>query len=198
VYFPFVMEGLWGSGVFSQRNLRYAVRTSRNRATDITAEARLAVGAVNPRLPLFSIRTLEEIFAGSIAQTSLIMTLLAVAAVIAVILGMVGVYGVISYLVSQRTREMGVRLAMGATTGQVRTMVLRHAGTLASLGVALGLAGAVGLSQLLSSLLFGVGRGDPLTYGGGSVALVGVVLLASCLPARRAAGVDPTEALKGD
>ncbi len=198
VYFPFFMEGLWGTGVFSQRSLRYAVRTSRHPATDVLPEARQAVGSVNPNLPLSSIRTLDQIFARSIAQTSFAMTMLGIAAVVAVVLGMVGVYGVISYLVSQRTREMGIRLAMGATGAQVKRMILGRAGILASMGITLGIGIALASSRLMVSLLFGVGGSDPLTYGIVSVSLAGVVLLASYLPARRAAGVNPTEALRGD
>jgi predicted permease len=198
VYFPFAMEGLWGSGVFTQRSLRYVVRTSRHPATDVLPEARRAVGSVNPDLPLSSISTLDQIFARSIAQTSFAMTLLGMAAALAVLLGMVGVYGVISFLVSQRTREMGIRLAMGATPSQVRRMVLKKAGLLASVGVALGIGIALALSQLMASLLFGVRGSDPMTYGIVSISLTGVVLLASYLPARRAAGVGPTEALRRD
>jgi predicted permease len=198
VYFPYVMDGLWGPDGFSQRGLRFSLRTERRDPLDLLAEARQAVWGVNPRLPLSNIRTLEEIFAGSIAQTSFIMTLLVTASLVAVILGMTGVYGVISYVVSQRTREMGIRMAMGATAETVRTMVLKQAGVLASLGVGIGLLVALALSRLLVSLLFGVGRADPPTYVAVSVALIVVVLLASYLPARRAAFVDPTEALKSD
>jgi len=198
VYFPYVMDGLWGAGGFSQRGLRFSLRSENRDPLDLLAEARQAVWAVNPRLPLSSIRTLEEIFSRSIAQTSFSMTMLLTAAVIAVLLGMVGVYGVISYLVSQRTREMGIRRAMGATAGGVQRMVLMQAGVLASVGVGLGLAVAFGLSHLMVAMLFGVGRADPITYGTVSVLLVAVVLLASYLPARRAAAVHPTEALKND
>ena len=198
VYFPYVMEGLWGPDGFSQRGLRFALRSETRNPADLMVEARQAVWAVNPRLPLSNVRTLDEIFAGSIARTSFSMTMLGTAALFAVILGMVGVYGVISYLVSQRTREMGIRRAMGASAGAVSRMVLKQAGVLASMGVGLGLAVAFGLSHLMVSLLFGVGRADPLTYGTVSAGLVAVVLLASYLPARRAASVDPTEALKTD
>jgi predicted permease len=198
VYFPFLMEGLWGTGVFSQRSLRYAVRTTRQPATDVLPDARQAVESVSPNLPLSSITTLDQIFARSIAQTSFAMTMLGMAAAVAVVLGMVGVYGVISYLVSQRTREMGIRLAMGATATQVRRMILKKAWMIASTGIAFGVGLALAFSHLMVSLLFGVEGSDPLTYAIVSVSLVGVVLLASYLPARRAAGVNPTEALRGD
>jgi putative ABC transport system permease protein len=198
LYFPFVMEGLWGRDPFIQRSLRYAVRTSRPSPTAILPEIRQAVGAVNPSLPLSGIRTLEDIFSASIARTTFTLVMLGLAALVAVVLGMVGVYGIISYLVSQRTQEMGVRMAMGATRAQVTTMVLRQGGWLAGVGILFGLGAAMALTRLMGSLLFGVNPVDPLTFGLVSASLMGVVLLASYLPARRAAGVDPTEALRGD
>jgi putative ABC transport system permease protein len=109
---------------------------------------------------------------------------------------MVGVYGVLSYLVAQRTREMGVRLALGARPADVRRMVVGHGAVLGAAGVAIGLGAAVGLTRLMSALLFGVRPVDPLSYGAVATALMGVVLLASYVPARRAAGVDPTEVLR--
>ncbi len=196
VFFPFVMDGMWGTQTFASRGLRYAIRTTRPRATDILPTARQAVWSVNPQLPLSSVQTLEEIFAGSIARTSFAMVMLGTAAGVALFLGMVGVYGVVSYVVSQRTREMGIRMAIGATARQVRGMVLRQGGSLAGTGIVLGIGVAYLLSRLMASLLFGVSPVDPVTYGAVSSALMAVVLLASYLPARKAAGVDPTEALK--
>ena len=133
-----------------------------------------------------------------IAETTFTLVMLGLAAGVAVILGMVGVYGIISYLVSQRTQEMGVRMAIGATRVQVSSMVLRQGGWLAGVGIVFGLAAAMGLTRMMGGLLFGVSLVDPLTLGVVSASLMGVVLLASYLPARRAAGVDPTEALRGD
>jgi ABC-type antimicrobial peptide transport system permease subunit len=112
------------------------------------------------------------------------------------LLGIVGVYGVLSYLVAQRTREMGVRLALGARPSDVRRMVVRQGARLGAAGAVVGLAAAVGLTKLMSVLLFGVSAIDPVTYGLVTVALIGAVLLASYLPARRAAAVDPTDALR--
>jgi predicted permease len=198
IYFPFVMEGLWGNDPFAQRTLRYAVRTNLPRPTDLLPEIRRAVGEVNPSLPLSNIRTLDEIYSASIAQTTFTLIMLGIAALVAVLLGMVGVYGIISYLVSQRTHEMGVRMAMGATRLEVSAMVLRQGGWLAGLGILLGLGAATGVTRLLESLLFGVSPLDPLTFGVVSASVMGVALLASYLPARRAAGVDPMEALRGD
>jgi predicted permease len=200
VYFPIVLEGLWGpeGWVFIQRDLRYAIRTTRHRATDILPEVRQAVRGVNPQLPLHSVQTLEAIFAASISRTSFTLVMLGIAAGVAVVLGMVGVYGVVSYVVAQRRQEMGIRMAMGATKGQVGAMVLKEGSALAGMGILLGATAAAVLTHLLTSLLFGVSPLDPLTFGAVSSALLAVVLLASYLPARRAAGVDPTEALRGN
>ena len=109
-----------------------------------------------------------------------------------------GIYGVISYIVSQRRREIGVRMALGASAPLVRGMVVRQGLVLATGGVALGLLAAFGLSRVMASLLFGVSATDPLTYGATAVALVAVAVLASWLPARRAAGVDPSTALRAE
>jgi predicted permease len=198
IYFPIVLEGLWGTGVYSQRDLRYALRTSREGATDILPEVRETIRAMNSRLPLYDVRTLEGIFAASISRTSFTLVTLGIAAGVALILGMVGVYGVVSFLAAQRRREMGVRMALGATTGQVGAMVFREGGALAGIGILAGAGLAAVFTRLLSTLLFGVGPLDPLTFGAVSGALLVVVLLASYLPARRAAGLDPTEALRGD
>jgi predicted permease len=197
LYFPYVMEGLWGTEPFSQRDLRYAVRTSRPRPATLLPEIRQAVREVNPNLPLSSIQTLDQIFAASIARTTLILVMLAVASAVAVLLGMVGVYGIISYLVSQRTQEMGVRMALGATRGEVQGMVLLNGARLAGTGIVLGLGVAAALTRVLATLLFGVSPLDPLTFTAVAAILLSVVLLASYLPARRAAGADPTDALRG-
>jgi len=110
----------------------------------------------------------------------------------------VGVYGVVSYVVAQRRREVGIRMAMGATTGQVGAMVLREGGTLAGMGILVGATLAAGLTRLLSAILFGVSPLDPVTFGSVTAALLVAVLLASWIPARRAAGVDPAETLRGE
>jgi ABC-type antimicrobial peptide transport system permease subunit len=139
---------------------------------------------------------MKDVFRAATARTSFTMTMLGAASAIALLLGLVGIYGVISYVVSQRTREIGVRMALGATAPSVRGMVVRQGLALAGAGVGLGLLTAGFLSSLMSSLLFGVGALDPFTYASVSLALVGVAALASWLPARRAAGVDPSRALR--
>ncbi len=163
---------------------------------DAAAAVREAVWGLDRNLPVAQVRTMEEVLERSTARTSFTMLLLLVAAVMAVLLGAVGNYGVISYVVSQRTREIGVRMALGAARGDVAGLVLRQGLWMALGGVAIGLAGAFALTRLLRALLFEVSPTDPATFGAVSVVLVAVALLASYLPARRAASVDPLEAIR--
>jgi predicted permease len=196
VYWPLAVDDFWGDSTFVQRSMAYALRTRGTAPLSLLPQARQAVWSVNPNLPLAGIRSLDEILADSMARTSFTMVLLAIAAVVALILGSVGIYGVISYVVSQRTREIGVRIALGAQRADVSRLVLRQGLILAVSGVGLGLVAALGLTRLMSSLLFGVAAADPVTYGAVALTLTGVALLASYLPAARAAGVDPNEALR--
>ncbi len=153
---------------------------------------------LNARIPLANPRTMEDVFIGATARTSFTMALLAAASGIALILGLVGIYGVISYIVSQRTREIGVRMALGASGTLVRGMVVRQGLALAGAGVAVGLVAAALMSSLLSTILFGISATDPLTYGAVALALIAVATAASWLPAMRAAGVDPSHALRSE
>lgn len=196
IYWPLIMERMWGVSTFMIRDLRYTVRTSRHDPTTLLPEVGAAVWSANPNLPLSETLTLDDILANSMARTSFTLVMLGIAAGVALLLGVVGVYGVLSYLVAQRTREMGVRLALGARPADVRRMVVRQGGLLGVAGVTIGLGVAVGLTQLMSALLFGVRPVDPLSYGAVAAALMAVVLLASYIPARRAAAVDPTEVLR--
>jgi ABC-type antimicrobial peptide transport system permease subunit len=156
------------------------------------------VWSVNGNLPLARVNTLSELVADSMGRTSFTLIMLGIAAAVALFLGAVGIYGVISYVVSQRTREIGVRMAMGAERADVSGMVMRQALLLAAGGVVVGLAAAAGLTRLMASLLYGVSPMDPLTFGGVAVALSSVALVASYIPARRAAAVDPVVALRAE
>jgi predicted permease len=196
VYWPQVAQPRPEEPPFTSRSMGYAVRARTGDPRALLPALREAVWSVNPSLPLAQERTLEEIASRSMAQTSFTLIMLAIAAGVALFLGSVGIYGVISYIVSQRTREIGVRMAMGAEEADVSRMVLRQAGTLAGLGVAVGLGAAAGLTRLMASLLFGVSPLDPVTFGAVAVALSSIALLASWLPARRAARVDPVVALR--
>jgi putative ABC transport system permease protein len=157
-----------------------------------------AVARIDRDLPLFDVRTMEQRLAGSLATARFNTLLLSLLGVIGLVLAASGIYGVIAYFVTQRTQEIGVRIALGATPGAVVRMVLGQAMRPVVLGVVVGLGGALAVSGVLSSQLFGVTRLDPLTIGGVLATLIGVALVASAVPARRAASVDPTRALQSE
>lgn len=157
---------------------------------------RQAVAEVNPRIPVSDPGTGRRIRDDASARTSFTMALLGSASVIALLLGLVGIYGVISYVVGQRTREIGIRMAMGATQSSVQGLVVRHGLALAGIGVGVGLVAAAGLSRTMSSVLYGVPPVDPVTYGALAVLLVAVATAASWVPAFRASRVDPSDALR--
>ena len=192
VYWPMLNES------YRWRTMAYAVRSSRVGTPGFLRELEQAVWSVNPNLPLAAIQTLEEIQATSMAQTSFALVMLGMAASVALLIGVVGIYGVITYAATQRTREIGVRMALGAQIGDVRNMFLRHGLALMATGIALGIGVAVVLTRVMSAFLFGVGPMDPTTYAVVSGALAVVGLLATYLPARRAARVDPMVALGTD
>jgi ABC-type antimicrobial peptide transport system permease subunit len=161
-------------------------------------EARQAIWSVNGNLPVFLVRTLKDVYDQSMARTSFTLVMLAIAAVMALVLGIVGVYGVIAYAVSQGTREIGIRMALGAQSGELKRRFMVNGLLLASIGTALGLGAAVAATRLMSSLLFGVTSLDPLTYAGVSLLLIASAALASYVPARRATAVDPVVALRSE
>jgi predicted permease len=202
VYWPMALARFWpemrGDEPFIPRTHTFVIRSSRVGTPDFLPDIRAAVSSVNPNLPFSTVRTMSDLLRGSMARTSLTLVLLAIAASVALLLGTIGIYGVISYAVSQRTRELGVRIALGAGGREVVQMVLRQGLVLAGVGVAIGLVSAYGLTRLMSALLYGVSPTDPLTYAVVAVVLVGVAMLASYLPARRAASVDPIEALRAE
>jgi putative ABC transport system permease protein len=177
--------------------MQMVIRTTGSPAT-LAASLRPAVDRVDPSVPLMRIRTMEEIVESSFAQLSFTMTLMVIAAVLAVVLGLVGLYGVISYVVSQRTAEIGVRLALGARPGQVRTMVLRQGLGVALIGVGVGLVASIAATRVLGSLLFEVSGRDPVTFASVTALLIAVSALATYLPARRAANIDPLQAVRQD
>jgi len=173
----------------------FIVRSQRAGTEALLNQMRQAVWSVNPNLPV-SPRTMREVYDQSLARTSFTLVMLAIAASMALLLGVVGIYGVISYTVSQRRREIGIRAALGAKKGELKATFVRQALALAGIGVAIGLGAAAGLTRLLSSLLYGITPLDPVTYATVPVVLVIATVLASYLPARRAASVDPVEALR--
>jgi ABC-type antimicrobial peptide transport system permease subunit len=141
---------------------------------------------------------MDDLVGRSIAERRFTMLLLAAFATVAVLLAAIGVYGVLAYLVAQRTQEIGVRLAMGAAPGDVVRLFVQEGAAVSAVGVALGLASAIAAARALTSLIFGVTTTDPLTFAGVATALALVALLASYLPARRAARIDPMSALRTD
>jgi predicted permease len=162
------------------------------------AAIRDAVERTDPAVPITSVRTMDEVMSQSVAQTSFTMVLLGIAASVALFLGAVGLFGVISYVVGQRTREIGVRIALGAARADIRSMVFRQGAGVIGAGVLLGLAGSLALTRAMRAILFGVSATDPVTFLGAPLLLVVTAALATWLPARRAARVDPIEALRGE
>ena len=198
VYWPLAMNKFWGDDNFVYRSVAYAVRSERLQSAAFHRELQQAVWSVNATLPVANPRSLAEIRASSMAQTSFALTMLGIAAAVALLLGVVGIYGVIAYIAAQRTREIGVRMALGAQASDVRRLFVGHGLKLVAIGLVLGIASALALTRLMSTLLFGVGPMDPTTYVAVSLVLGTVALVATYLPARRAARVDPMTALRSD
>jgi putative ABC transport system permease protein len=198
-YWPLMMQQFSPSPedpYFVTRGLAYIVRSNRTGTEGFVSEIGRAVWSINPNLPMAGVRTLEEIYDASMARTSFTLVMLAIAGGMALLLGVAGIYGVISYSVSQRTREIGIRIALGAQAPAVRRMFVGHALTLAGIGIAIGIAAAVGVTRLMSTLLFEVSPVDPLTYVMVSLTLIAATALASYVPAARATAVDPVYALR--
>jgi predicted permease len=199
VYWPSMMDGLYGRGALNAiRTVTFVIRSDRTGSEGFLNEVRQAVWSVNSNLPLASVRTMQEVYDQSLARISFTLVMLGIAGVMALVLGIVGIYGVIAYAVSQRRREIGIRLALGAQQGELKRMFVLSGLALAGTGVAIGLAAAIGLTRLMKSLLFGISPLDPLTYVAAPVVLVAATILASYLPARRAAAVDPVETLRAE
>jgi ABC-type antimicrobial peptide transport system permease subunit len=177
------------------RNFTLVVKSASD-PTVLTSAVRQAIWEIDRDLPVAQVRTMEEVIARSMARTSFTMLLLVIAAAMALLLGAVGLYGVVSYTVSRRTREIGVRMALGAHRGDVTRMVLGEGFLLAALGVGLGLGISFAVTRLISALLFEVSPTDPPTFAAVPVLLTAVALFASYVPARRAAAVEPLEAIR--
>jgi putative ABC transport system permease protein len=183
-----------GGGV---RPMMIAVRTDGDPET-LVPGIRAAVEGLDPDLPITELQSMEDVLGDSLSRTSFTMSLLLLAAVVALFLGAVGIYGVLSYVASQRTAEMGVRLALGADAATVRKVILSQGMMLAVIGVAVGLAGAVALGGVMSSLVYGVSPADPMTLVAVSLVFLAVAAGASLIPAARAARTPPAVALRAD
>ncbi len=195
VYYPLV--GANGDEDWTVRNLTYTVKTA-GLPTALSGPARAEVWALDGNLPVTQIRPMQEILDQSTARISFTMMSLAMSAVVALILGAIGLYGVVSYVVSERTREIGVRIALGAESGEVQRMVVGQGVKLSLLGLAIGLVASLGLTRLMESLLFGTSPTDPFTLVSTSLILLAVGATASYLPARRASAIDPVESLRAE
>jgi predicted permease len=198
VYWPALQANFWGHSLRAQRNVTFVVRSSLAGSESLLKQVRQAVWSVDGNLPLASVYTLNHLYTRSLAAVSFTLVMLGTAGAIALLLGAVGLYGVIAYSVAQRTREVGIRMALGAQRKNVLRLFLREGMSFIVIGLPLGLAGAFALTRLLSSLLFGVRANDPLTFACAAVVLVLVAFAACQIPARRALRIDPMEALKSE
>lgn len=197
VYWPPMMEYLYGDKTpQAMRTVTFTVRSERAGTQGFLGEVRQAVWSVNASLPLASVRTMQEVYDKSVARTSFTLVMLGIAGAMALVLGLIGIYGVISYAVSQRQREIGIRLALGAQQANVLRMVLRQGTKMALVGVVIGMGAALALTRLMASLLFGVSAHDPVTFAAVAALLILVALMACYVPARRAMRVDPMVALR--
>jgi predicted permease len=190
VYVPLNLMPYWGG--FS-----YVVRATAD-PLSLAAAVRREIHAVNSTLAIRNMRTMDDVLRESMAPARWSMLLLAGFALVALVMAALGVFGVLSFVVSQRTKELGIRIALGADPGRVRGMVVGQGLGLAAAGLALGLAGALALTRFMSSMLFGIKPTDPITYVAVSVILLAIAALASYLPARRATRVDPLVALRAE
>jgi predicted permease len=198
VYWPLINNHFESEDVDVRRGAAFTIRSTRAGSESLMKDARDAVWSVDPNLPLYEVHTLNYFYQRSMARTSFTLIMLGVAGGMALLLGIVGIYGVIAYSVSQRTREIGIRMALGAQQPIVTNMFVKHGLQLTGVGVAFGLVVAFITVRLMSSLLFNVSAIDPVTYAAMSLGLVATAFLASYLPSRRAAAVDPVEALRAE
>ena len=198
VYWPTLRVNFEGEKHSVASYIVFGIRSSRAGTESFLKEVREAVWAVNRNLPLSRVNTLGFYYRQSMARTSFTLIMLAVAGAMALLLGVGGIYGVIAYSVSQRTREIGVRMALGAQTQSLTAMFVRHGLILTGIGIAFGLTAASIVMRLMSSLLFRVNPVDPLTYAAVTLGLIATAFIASYLPSRRAATVDPVDALRAE
>jgi hypothetical protein len=198
VYWPAFTQDMFGAPELGTPFVTFAVRSERAGTAGLVNEIRQAVRSVDPAIPVTADRTMADLYSGSLARTSFTLVMLATAGGMALLLGIVGVYGVVAYVVSQKTREIGIRSALGAEPRQLERMFLLQGLALSALGAVVGLVAAMALARLLSSLLFGVSPLDPAAYMVALGVTMSAAALASYLPARRAAAIDPVDTLRAE
>ncbi len=197
VYWPSMVANLYGPGaVDTVRTVTFAIRSERAGTEGFLKQVQQAVWSVNADLPLAAVRTMQDVYDQSLAQTSFTLVMLGIAAAMALALGIIGIYGVVSYVIGQRLHEIGVRMALGARPRDILHLVLGQSGKLAAAGIGLGLLASFGLTRLMATMLFGVSATDPVTLVAVPLMLFAVALVASYIPARRAMRVDPMVALR--
>ena len=198
VYWPVLLDRFEGQKQDVRRGIAFAIRSPRAGSQAFLNEARETVWSVDPNIPLADLHTVGYFYTHSMARTSFTLVMLGVAGGMALLLGIVGIYGVIAYSVSQRTREIGIRMALGAQRKALVGMFVRQGLWLTGVGIGCGLVTAFGVMRLMSSLLFKVSPVDPVTYGAVTLGVVVTAYLACYLPSRRAATVDPVDALRAE
>jgi len=181
-----------------RRGVSFAIRTPRAGSSALVKEIQEAVWSIDPDLPLADTTTVGELYTKSMARTSFTLVMLCVAGGMALLLGIVGIYGVISYAVSQRTREIGIRMALGAQRETLTSMFVRQGMVLTGVGIAAGIVVAAATMRLMASLLFQVSPVDPSTYAIATICIISIAWLACYLPSRRAAVVNPVNALRAE
>jgi predicted permease len=183
---------------FAQSDVTFVIRSERAGTASLMSEVRQVINAVNRTLPITLEGTMQTLYSESLARTSFTLVMLAIAGAMALALGVIGIYGVITYVVAQRTREIGIRSALGAEPRELAKMFLRHGLALSAVGAVVGIVAAAALARLMSSLLFGVSPLDPAAYVAALLVIVLAAALATYLPARRAAQLDPIETLRAE
>ena len=180
----------------NSNSITFLVRSPRAGSESLASEIRRSVWAVNASLPITDMQTMKLVYDKSMSRTAFTLTLLGISGVMALLLAAVGIYAVISYAVAQRTREIGIRMALGAQPGALKFMFVRDGLLWGGIGAAVGLSSAAALSRLMSTMLYEISPVDPITYSAAAVALLAAAAMASYLPARRVTRIDPVDALR--
>jgi len=197
-FWPILMSNFWNDPIALRRTVTFIIRSDRAGSENFVKDLRQAIWSVNSNVPLANVQTMDALYRKSLARTSFALVMLAIAGGMALLLGVVGIYGVLSYAVTQRTREIGIRMALGAQPGELHGLFLRRGLVLAATGIGCGLLASAVTMKLMSTLLYGTSPFDPITYIAVAFTLVAAALAASYIPARRATTIDPVEALRSE